>query len=201
MKTVHPTKKTLIDAVAKMMDEISPEQITSEMVLQSTGISKGSLYHHFSDYQELLEAAEIQRFTEYVDSTLDALAIILDSTGSREELQTAFVQVAKIRQQANSEAMRFERAYVAGAARYSPKLRELLGAEQERITERFIEIIQICQDRGWARTDFDARAIAVLMQSTMIGRVIDDISPVHMESDEWVRIIQFLLETILFANE
>ena len=66
-KTTHPTKSSLIDCAADLLDKYRFDEITVEMVLDRSNISKGSLYHHFEDLAELLEAAQVARYADWVD--------------------------------------------------------------------------------------------------------------------------------------
>ena len=58
-KTNHPTKSSLIECAADLLDKYRFDEITVEMILDRSSISKGSLYHHFEDIYHLLEAAMI----------------------------------------------------------------------------------------------------------------------------------------------
>jgi len=46
----HPTKVALIEVVKEMIAEFGADGFTVEMVLAESGISRGSLYHHFEDF-------------------------------------------------------------------------------------------------------------------------------------------------------
>ena len=63
----HPTRTKLIQTTVTLLDEFRPAEITVDMILHESEISKGSLYHHFQDVEELFEAAEISRFIDSVD--------------------------------------------------------------------------------------------------------------------------------------
>jgi AcrR family transcriptional regulator len=53
-KTTHPTKSSLIECAADLLDKYRFDEITVEMVLDRSSISKGSLYHNFEDIYHLL---------------------------------------------------------------------------------------------------------------------------------------------------
>ena len=76
-KTTHPTKSALIECAADLLDKYRFDEITVEMVLDRSNISKGSLYHHFEDIYHLLEAAMIVRYARYVDTNIAALQALL----------------------------------------------------------------------------------------------------------------------------
>ncbi len=60
-QSVHPTKTHLIETAVKLLDTQLPHEIAVDEILDKSGISKGSLYHHFEDLAELLEAAQVAR--------------------------------------------------------------------------------------------------------------------------------------------
>ena len=61
MDSLHPTKRALITTVLEQLKTLKPSEITSESVLDKSGISKGSLYHHFEDFDDLIETAQVIR--------------------------------------------------------------------------------------------------------------------------------------------
>ena len=55
---MHPTKQILLETTVALLDELPSDEVTSDTVLRRSGISKGSLYHHFPDYGHLIDDAE-----------------------------------------------------------------------------------------------------------------------------------------------
>ena len=53
----HPTSKRLINSTIELLQEFLPEEISTDLVLQHSGVSRGSLYYHFEDLSDLLETA------------------------------------------------------------------------------------------------------------------------------------------------
>ncbi|MBU6265011.1 MAG: TetR/AcrR family transcriptional regulator, partial [Actinomycetales bacterium] len=113
-KSSHPTRDRLIETMAELLDGSDPEHITADQVLTASGVSKGSLYHHFEDFEDLLEAALISRFGVNVDATIDALAQILATVNSREELLEALRELNIYNQAQGRSSFRLERARAAG---------------------------------------------------------------------------------------
>ena len=87
MESTHPTKVVLIKTVVEMMNSKQVTEITSEDVLKESGISKGSLYHHFEDFNDLLEQALVYRFTLSVDRSIEMLTQVLGTTNREEFLE------------------------------------------------------------------------------------------------------------------
>lgn len=193
-KSSHPTRDRLIETMAELLDGSDPEHITADQVLTASGVSKGSLYHHFEDFEDLLEAALISRFSVNVDATIDGLAQILATVKSREELVSA-LREANAHDQAQSRAkFRLERARAAGLTYSSPRFHDALGVEQQRLTDAFTDLFIEAQNKGWMSTEINPRAAAVFVQAYTVGRVVDDIAPEKVDPQAWVDLLMTVID-------
>lgn len=185
----HPTRERLISTMVGLLDGDDPEHITADQVLSISHISKGSLYHHFADFEELLEAALIRRFSQNVDLSVDALLSIVSNANSSEEFLAMLGALTADQQSPTRSRFRLERARAAGLTFSSPRFHEALGVEQQRLTDAFADVVKEGQNRGWITTDVDPRAVAVFIQAFTLGRVVDDIAPDKVDPDAWVSLI------------
>lgn len=192
----HPTKRVLIEAVVSLLEQKGPEQITSDEVLQLSGVSRGSLYHHFVDFGDLIEAAQVRRFSQYIDESIDLISQIAFQVKSREELRAGLQQVTRATQSAELADRRFERVMPFAAAAKNPRLRARLGLEQERLTTALMDLVAEAQNRGDFSLDFPPRVIAVMTQAYTMGKIVDDVTERHMDQDAWNRMIDTLLDKV-----
>lgn len=196
---MHPTREKLIDTMATLLDSDDPEHITAEQVLTISGISKGSLYHHFADFEELLEAALISRFIRNVDASVSAIAEIVLQAQTKADMQESLRQINIDQQRQDRMEFRLERARAAGLARSSERFKTALGLEQQRVTDAFTDLIREGQNKGWFSQDIDPHAAAVFTQAYTLGRVVDDIAPKKVDQDKWIALINLMLERMLFV--
>ena len=200
MASLHPTKQTLLDTVVELLNSKVPAEINSEEVLEISGISKGSLYHHYADFSELIEQALIVRFARYVDASIAALSQVLRTAKSKTQLFEGLKQVTRHTQSEKMKDGRYERLGSMAAAIRSPRMQLALGAEQERLTEALADLFRESQERGWGNKDFQPRVIAVMVQAYTMGKIVDDITPTHMDSENWALLIDTFLERIFFTE-
>lgn len=196
-KSSHPTRDRLITTMVELLDGSDPEHITADQVLTASGISKGSLYHHFEDFEDLVEAALIARFSVNVDATIDALVQILATVNSKEELLGALREINVYNQAQDRSNFRLERARAAGLTYSSPRFHDALGREQQRLTEAFTDLFIEAQNKGWMSTNVDARAAAVFVQAYTVGRIVDDIAPEKVDQEAWMDLIMTVVEKAL----
>jgi len=92
---IHPTRWKLIETALQFLEVCSPADITADLILDASGVSKGSLYHHFEDLTDVIDAAMIVRFAVGVNESVKSLADIVSSAKSREELMQGLEAVAR----------------------------------------------------------------------------------------------------------
>ncbi len=198
MNMLHPTKQALISTVVTLLDSKGPEEINSDEVLEISGISKGSLYHHFQDFSELIEKALIFRFASFVDSSVEMLKKVITTSKSREELLTSLKHVTRVTQSPEMKSNRIERISAISSAMRTERMADALGVEQERLTQALADLYRESQERGWGDPKIDPRVVGVMVQSYTIGKVVDDFTPEHMDGEKWSAVIDEVLETVFF---
>jgi len=201
MNTLHPTKQALISTVVELLNTKGPEEINSDEVLEISGISKGSLYHHFQDFSELIEQALIVRFASFVDSSVEMLKKVITSSKSREELLVALKHVTRVTQAPEMRSNRIERISAISSAMRNERMADALGVEQERLTQALADLYRESQERGWGDPKIDPRVVGVMVQSYTIGKVVDDFTPEHMDGEAWSLVIDEVLEKVFFPKK
>jgi AcrR family transcriptional regulator len=191
---MHPTRERLLLTTVDLMDSENPEKVGVEMVLEKSGISKGSLYHHFEDFPELIEAALVFRFHRVVDNSIALISNTLSTSTSREDFFTEMEKVTAITHSREMTTIRFERARALGHAGASPRFKEALGVEQQRLTLAFADLVREAQSRGWVSSDIDPMAAAVFIQAYTIGKLIDEVTPEPVDEQEWLKLIHRMVE-------
>jgi AcrR family transcriptional regulator len=190
---IHPTKAILIETVVKLLDQYTPASISSEEVLKLSGVSKGSMYHHFEDFNDLLEDAQIVRFASYVDSSIKLLTRQMLSSKTSEDLLKNLEYATEVTQSPNLSAYRAERIRAFAEASRSPRMAKKLSVEQERLTQALADLWRECQERGLFNKEIDPRAGAVLIQAYSLGKIVDDFAVDQMDPLAWNNLIDRLV--------
>jgi AcrR family transcriptional regulator len=198
-KSIHPTKEKLIATMVSLMDEHALSNIQVDDVLRESNISKGSLYHHFENFEELVEAALISRFAASVDLSIELVGSAVNDARSAEEFVSKIIEVTTVTQGRDRSKFRLERARVIGLSVNSPNLLEALEKEQDRLTAAMADIVREAQEKGWVNKTFDAKTISVFMQAYTIGRVIDDVASddQHIDSGDWNDVVNEAVKSLL----
>ena len=194
--TIHPTKGLLQETAINLIDEFGPQGFTVETLLETSKISKGSLYHHFHDFSDVIEQAQVARFSRYVDEDIMLLVGLLKSATSREDLESKFAMIVQGAGLPGRDASRADRAAILGMARHSKKLADGLAVEQQRVTDVLADIAREMQERGWINKELDAGVVATFVQAYSMGFVLNDITASPISIEQWSSFISFMLGKI-----
>jgi len=200
MQRLHPTKELLLMTVVKLLDTKTPEELNSDEVLEISGVSKGSLYHHFEDFPELIEEALVFRFGQFVDRSVSMLTAAMTSSRSREQLLQQVKEVTKVTQSEALKANRFERVGAIDKAIRQKRMAKKLGEEQERLTQALADLFRESVEKGFGDPAIDPRAVSILVQAYTLGKVVDDFTPNQVDPDKWTDLIDLILEKVLFTR-
>ena len=190
----HPTRRNLLTATIQLFEEFSAEDLTIEEVLQASGVSKGSLYHHFKDLGELLDEAMLTKFSMGVDEHIALIETVLQTASSQKEVLEGFRTVTRISQHSSLREQRSFRMNLLLSADREPALAKKLALEQQRLTDALEAQIKRMQLLGWLRSDFNGRAGAILIQAYSIGRRVDQIVEDSVSEEDWNTLIFQVIE-------
>ena len=199
-QSIHPTKSRLIETTAELLDSKFPQEIAVDEILDKSGISKGSLYHHFEDLGELLEAAQIARYAIWVDRSIGLMTPLLSNAKSTSDMIESLRQATIFTQSKEYKATRFQRARTLANSETSPRFQKALGIEQDRLTSALEDLVAEAKNKGLFRKDLDTRIIAVFIQSYTLGKIVDDIVPNPVEQEKWDEFILNMLKATMVSQ-
>jgi len=198
---LHPTAQKLVDTVIEMLQTTAYSHIKSENVLARSGITRGPLYHHFADFDDLIQTAQIQLYKSFAFDVISQLVKVFEATDDLENARRELHSFVENRSRRITYTLLRQRVGIIHNAASMPNLREKLNNTQEALTQEWMKAYQICLDKGWADPTMDPRCVAILMQSSFIGRVLDEMSSVQMDVNEWVKVLSRLFDSFFFAGD
>ncbi len=197
MDSLHPTKRALVQTVLDQLKTKKALDLTSELILEKSGISKGSLYHHFEDFDDLIETAQVFRYAAYVDQSIHLLTKVFQISKSKEEMVTELKKVTRFTQSPDLMPQRMDRATSISLANANPRMMKKMNAQQDRLNEAIIDIFREARDRGWINKEVDLHAGALFIQAYTLGIIINDVSGAKVDIKAWDELIDMFLEKVI----
>lgn len=189
------TRTALIDATIALLDERGEQGLRIADISRRSGISVGSLYHHFGSRDGLLKAARARQFRSS-HSTYGAIFIeMAASAASADDFVAALREMLPLlhsRERASERIRRF--AYIGSAATRPDLLAEIRREETELVTQG-AELAKTLIDRGWVKQGISARALTAFSVALELGAIVLDLDEEQSE-DEWWRVVQLANESL-----
>jgi AcrR family transcriptional regulator len=181
-----PVMQAVLDAVAERLMTGDELHIRIPEICEATGVNYGSVYHHFGSREGVIDAAYDMIFSRFVEEDLAVFQGVIDSVETIDEyimsMQPIVTTLSSGEERRQRRAMRIR---IVAAASTRPRLKEMIGITQARLTADLCRLIAFAQEREWLRGDITADALAVLFQILVFGRTLDDISSEPMDEEDW----------------
>lgn len=187
----------LIEAAIEELESRGESGLRLDTVLHQSGASLGSLYHHFTNRDGLIDAARLTQFARITEADLDLVCATLSEATSLDDLIDRFCFATLCSVSQDRSSIRYERIAMLAGAGTRPSLRAGLAAEQTKATQRLTLCLQGLQERGIIAADKDLRTIAIFMQSFILGQVIADLDDVETPAKNWVNVVGQALRGVL----
>ncbi len=191
------TVTNLIEATIEELETRGESGLRLDAVLNESGASLGSLYHHFSNRDGLIDAARVTQFKRITAADLDLVCSTLSDAQSLEDLINRFCFATLCSLSEERADIRFERIAMLAGAGTRPSLRSGISVEQNAATDRLAECLDGLAQRGVIAQGKDLRTIAVFMQSFILGQVLTDLDTQETPTSSWVNVVGQALRGIL----
>jgi AcrR family transcriptional regulator len=190
--------QAVLDAVADRLMEGDELLIRIPEICDATGVNYGSVYHHFGSREGVIDAAYDMIFTRLVEEDIRTFRDVNESVETLEEyVKVMSPIVARLSSGPERKARRAMRFRIVAAASTRPRLKELIGKSQARLTNDLCQLTEFAQSRNWLRNDVSAKALSVLFQILVFGRALDDVSADPVDEPDWENMIGVLFFDLL----
>lgn len=177
------TMETLISFGIKELELSGSINFNLETVLRESGVSRGSLYHHFGSRHGLISHCETAVLKESLKSENEAMRALVESGMSGEELFNLLSAFVRTNGSEDLMEQRSRRVRTIAASVDDKKLKEKLAESQIKGSEYLAGTYAIAQELGLFKPAVDVEAIVYLTQAMFLGRVLVDITDNQALSD------------------
>ena len=197
VRDTHPTKVHLTEAAATLIDELGSQGFTVEQLLEKSNISKGSLYHHFEDFHDVIMQAQVLRFARYVEEDIAALTNVLLASTSREDMFGRLDLISRATHDPARSVRRADRIEILAGARHSEKMKNALGPTQARLTGAIADLVREMKAKEFVSENLDPGSVAVFIQAYSLGLIVNDVSNEPIDLEEWHAMISLMTRGLL----
>jgi len=135
-----------------------------DRIASAAGVTKGALYYHFRDKEELLFEAVQDQITEFEQRVVGGVSPVTDPAGALAEIARVCVHIAT-----KNNLRRFILTLMVEALDTNPKLSEAFRGILRRFRSYLAGIVRVGQEQGVFRKDIEPALAAQLFAGGVIG--------------------------------
>ena len=187
MEIAEGTRSRIINAAIEMMETGGESSMRLGAIAEGLGIKEPSIYHHFKNRTELVNAAYVEWYWQCLktDISVDAMMVLVDS---KEDYVRAIRKSMEWSYQPERHHARSIRLSVLGAAQRNPELAVAINDINKKFLATIADAVAVAQQKGWLRTDLDPMATAYWLHGQIIGRVVAEMDPGQVDFAEWDKV-------------
>jgi AcrR family transcriptional regulator len=199
--------RATIDAVlattVELLEAGGESSVRLDVVTERSGISTGSIYHHFGDRDGLIAAAQIERFDRLTQEETDGLVRRLDQSLSGTMSRAAFTEllVNEVRGlvQPGRQQLRWARVTALASARTRPTLLAVLADAFSALIDGLAGQSRRAIDVGLLASDTPVRAYAIFSQALSMGLLVNELDADPVSDHEWTSLLERIVRSLIAA--
>jgi AcrR family transcriptional regulator len=187
MDTAVSTRSRIINAAIEMMDAGGESSVRLGAIAEALGIKEPSIYHHFTNRTELVNAAYVEWYWQSLktDIPVEAMMALVDT---QEDYVRAFRKTMEWSYRPERHHARAIRLSVLGAAQRNPELADAVNEINKKFLATVADSVLFAQQKGWLRADLDPMATAYWLHGQIVGRAVAEMDPGHVDLAQWDKV-------------
>lgn len=178
-------------------NKVGPDDFNLDRVLEKSGVSRSSVYHHFGGRHGVIAAVEAKLVEKDIDVNNIGLREFVNVANNAQEILAVIkLEIAQGSKQ-EDKVTRQRRVSTFVAAQRSELLYEVLQSKQRQATEYLCETLQIATSRGLIKPRVPEMGIAQIMLSLLFGRILVDLVGDETGDQLWTQATLESLEYLL----
>jgi AcrR family transcriptional regulator len=181
------TVAKLIEATDKALRAGGETAVRIQEISAETGVSIGSIYHHFGDRDGLIRATHAHNYATVVENDLPLVKNFMASVSSTAQLADRYDEMLEFVQEHFRNQSALERAAIIGTSAGRPLMREELSRVQHQLNEGATEVMEIAAARGMLKEHLNPKAAAMVVFGLLLGRAVAELDSEPVSEDDWSR--------------
>lgn len=172
---VQPSRKdsrgALIDAALDIILKDGVDNLRIEDVCERVGVTKGSLYWHFTDRDGLIREALLEQLRRISDEQLATMNDAITSATNSDDYLSRIVGALVNPFDTTEVEQRWKRLELIVATRNDPALSKVMAEVQRRQQKFMADAMERAAENGLLRRDVDPQAVAAVLSAVALGSV------------------------------
>lgn len=196
MAEFRGTREKILEAAIAIIEAEGEVGVRVDQVVESAGFTKPVLYHHFSDREDLIIAAQAERYRRSFDDALGALGVFQGVTRPDVFLDRVTTALGDFTSPEGRRRRRV-RAEILGVTVGRPRLHDAIIEANREFVASFGDFLMRARKAGLISPRRDPRDVAAWWLSVVAGRYVIDADVDRFNEEEWTDMLVSMIRHIL----
>jgi AcrR family transcriptional regulator len=191
------TRERVLAVALAQLDAGGEAAVRVDLISTESGVSIGSIYHHFGDREGVIAAAQLRRFSANTEAGMDAFLDAVEGNTTAAGFRAALLEATTAGDDAERHAGRWQLltvlASTVGRAELEGEITEL----QTRLNDRLESWVVDQQSRGIVRSDVAPRAVIAMLWSWKLGFAMNDLDGNGVAAEGWHDLVATTIDMLL----
>lgn len=165
------SRGAFIDAALDIILKDGVDNLRIEDVCERVGVTKGSLYWHFTDRDGLIREALLEQLRRISDEQLATMNDAISSAKNADDYLSRIVGALANPFDKSEVEQRWKRLELIVATRNDPALSKVMSEVQRRQQKFMTDAMERAAENGLLRRDVDPQAVAAVLSAVALGSV------------------------------
>ncbi len=193
------TRDKILEAAIAIIEAEGEAGVRVDRVVETAGFTKPALYHHFADREDLIVAAQGERYRRSFDDALVALGMFVGAESPDEFLERVAIAFGDFTSPEGRQR-RSVRAEILGVAGGRPQLHDAIVQANREYVATFGDFLTRARKAGLISPKRDPRDVAAWWLSVVSGRFVIDVDSDRLNEEEWTAIVLSTIEFLLMGE-
>ena len=158
------------------LSQSGPINFNLENVLRESGVSRGSLYHHFGSRYGLISYCQAHELKQTLKTENEGIRFLIENGQNGRQLFDALASVIRTLGSEKNIQQRQQRIRSLATSTDDESLRTLLAESQITGSQFLVDSYQLAVDKGFMKPRIDLEGLVQLTQGMFLGRALVDIT-------------------------
>ena len=196
MADARGTRDKILEAAIGIIEAEGEAGVRVDRVVEAAGFTKPVLYHHFSDREDLIIAAQGERYRRSFDDALLALGVFEGVESQDVFLDRVSTALGDFTSPEGRRRRRL-RAEIQGAAVGRPQLHDVITEANRGFVATFGDFLMRARKAGLISPRRDPRDVAAWWLSVVAGRYVIDVDAERLNDEELTDIVSSMIRYLL----
>ncbi len=196
MSDARGTRDKILEAAIAIIEIEGEAGVRVDRVVEAAGFTKPVLYHHFSDREDLIIAAQGERYRRSFDDALLALGVFEGVESQDVFLDRVSTALGDFTSPEGRRRRRL-RAEIQGAAVGRPQLHDVITEANRGFVATFGDFLMRARKAGLISPRRDPRDVAAWWLSVVAGRYVIDVDAERLNDEELTDIVSSMIRYLL----